>query len=669
MFAYARLNGIFEALRAAEHVPASALARQYGVTERTVRSDIAKLNDALASHGARIEVVRSQGYHLVVESQPAFEELLQQAGAGQGLAARTSAAQPVAPTELPIESPTHPTDTARSRQRLMLHTLLEAPGYVSNAQLMTTVYVGETALRDYARRIRELLGAYDLELVSDPARGLAVRGREVDRRRCFTACVLERNMGAYLAGFTSEEAYYFRGLDLPLLKRTLRAHLEHFELAPDDFAEKNALMHLALAVQRARGGHAVEAVAEPVEMPLSAELFIAETCDDVERLFAVELGPAERDQLYLHFVSNAILPGAGRGGAAGEQALRDAIGLLLDDIRASYGFDLRADEALKASLTDHLRFAFSSRELGVSRTNPLVNTIRTSYPLAFEIALSSASRVFTDPAHALSEDEVGYIALHVGAAIERSAPRRDGRVRAVLVCGAGRSMAGMLEERLGALFGDRLEVVRCLGYRAFQAVAPEEWTAAGVRLAIATQALPESPLPAVVVDYGLGPRDMEAVSRALNALAAPGPRAEALAPFFSPELFLRITGTVAKDELLELMCARLAEAGVAGPGFLDAVLERERLAATDISSALAIPHALFAGIERTRVAVALLKHPVRWNEQAPRVQIVLLLAFRPGDQLDFERLFDLMLEIANDSELQRRIMAAQSYEEFVAALA
>ena len=56
-------------------------------------------------------------------------------------------------------------------------------------------------------------------------------------------------------------------------------------------------------------------------------------------------------------------------------------------------------------------------ELHLENKNPLLNTIKTNYPLPFEISktiLSQSSNIVTFP-----EDDIGYIALHIGAAIER----------------------------------------------------------------------------------------------------------------------------------------------------------------------------------------------------------------------------------------------------------
>ena len=61
MFGNKRLDRTFETIQNSDYTPADLLAKTSGVTERTVRSDIAKINQALEGQGGSIIMKRERG--------------------------------------------------------------------------------------------------------------------------------------------------------------------------------------------------------------------------------------------------------------------------------------------------------------------------------------------------------------------------------------------------------------------------------------------------------------------------------------------------------------------------------------------------------------------------------------------------------------------------------
>lgn len=65
--------------------------------------------------------------------------------------------------------------------------------------------------------------------------------------------------------------------------------------------------------------------------------------------------------------------------------------------------------------------------------NSLPETIKRSYPFPYDVALASTDVVFTEKPYTLTENEIGYIALHMGTAMERSRDTHQKRCNVVLV--------------------------------------------------------------------------------------------------------------------------------------------------------------------------------------------------------------------------------------------
>jgi len=107
-------------------------------------------------------------------------------------------------------------------------------------------------------------------------------------------------------------------------------------------------------------------------------------------------------------------------------------------------------------------------------------------------------------------------------------------------------------------------------------------------------------------------------------------------PTFSEDLILLPSPEAAptSDDVIRLLCDRLAEKGYVEDGFYQAVLDREARFPTGLPTspyASAIPHSGSAGVRTTGVGIAILKRPVSFRSmEAPatdlQVRIVWLLA-------------------------------------------
>lgn len=640
VFGFKRLDEEFEIIRSAEFTPAERLAKLFGVTERTIRSDISKINGYLDGNGAHIAIKREAGYHLVVSSEADYQAFTDRfaLAADQGAPDLTSADE---------------------RIRFLLNAMLMSTDYLSAGELLDMVYVGENTLQNYMRQIREVVADYGLAVVTKPGAGFRLVGREEDRRRCFIDKVIIRNMRGYVTGFSKKERQLFAGIDLDLLDRIVRRDLSRSEIVTTDYGFKNLLVHIALMISRIKANRQIE-TAGAVDITARISCFIDDICADLERAFDITISEPERRYLFVHILSNTTLDEPD----INERLIRNDIDEMLDLVYRNYGFDLRDDSELKNNLREHLLTTFRNKDLRLNIKNPLLNTIRSNFPLAFEIALASTLKVFDTEPHTLTEDEVGYVALHIGAAIERKSPKGQPRLCVILICGSGKSVAEMLKSRIDTFFGDKLEIVGPISYRKFTSL--ETTMLADIDFVVTTVPLDDCVLPHVLVDFSLNTQDTESISRLVNTIG--GNRASKIGKFFHPALFERVGGSMSKGAVLELLCSKLEAIGVVEGDFIASVIEREGLSDTNMGPNFAIPHSMKPISLNTKVAVALLDEPVGWNEDAPEVRIVFLLAVRAGDRENIENLYDLLLEIVNNRHMQQAVLDARDFETFMAAL-
>lgn len=98
-------------------------------------------------------------------------------------------------------------------------------------------------------------------------------------------------------------------------------------------------------------------------------------------------------------------------------------------------------------------------------------------------------------------------------------------------------------------------------------------------------------------------------------------------------------------------------------GFIESVLQREKLSPTCYFDTFAIPHATELNAKHTMCCVALSKKGIPWQDS--RVHIVLMIAVRKEDRNEFMELYEAILQSLDSKEKVQEIMKSNSFEEFV----
>lgn len=102
------------------------------------------------------------------------------------------------------------------------------------------------------------------------------------------------------------------------------------------------------------------------------------------------------------------------------------------------------DEELMYNLALHLQPAVERAKYGMELINPLLPQIREQYGNLFMIALRAVGEIERSLGIKISEDEIGYLTIHLGGAIERKKIRTLKKLQVLLVCGNGIGTANLL---------------------------------------------------------------------------------------------------------------------------------------------------------------------------------------------------------------------------------
>lgn len=614
--------------RAEGWVAASELASRLGVSTRTVRSYVT----AIKAAAGPLEVITSStsGYRL---NREAYSEYAR--------AAEDRASSPTGP---------------RERVAYLVSRLTQASGPLGVHELASALYVSDSTIEADLRRVRRLARECGAELVRS-GDAVEVRGPEDAQRRLLSRIFREETSGTMFDLRQVQRAFAVG--DLGAFKTDVIALLQSSGYAVNELGLDGVLVHTAIAVERARRSLPPAGSTTPSEAPELQESLAA----IVEEHFGATLPTGELAALTLLLTTRV---GTRRAGPAvrGDPEVADDVDVLRRLVRRAereYLIDLDDDDFL-LRLALHVRNLVSRSRAGALTRNPLTRSIKTSYPLTYELAVFLAREIQREFGITVNDDEIAFIALHVGSHLDRHAGPQD-EVTAVLVVPAYHDLAAVTRERIEAAAG--VHVVRVV----------ERTDASldgrlGADLVLTT--LPGVLRTETVVPVGPFPTDadVEAVRSAVARVRRHRRRsriADELLLYFDERLFVRNPDTPDEAAVIRLLGDRMIELGLIDEPYLDGVLERERLSSTAFTESLAVPHSMAMNARRTAIAVAVFGSPVPWGDGL--VSVVALVAFSDEGRTAFQTVFEQFVEVFSDrADVQRLLQGSADFASFIEQL-
>lgn len=637
MFSYHRLQELYQLINLHNTISCGQLSKHLKVSERTIRSDILSINEVLSNYGAKVILKRNIGYQLEIKNTEKYEQFEQ---------------------TLKHNHFTNDLDSSSDRIKFLLSKLLYLNDYVSLEDLANMVFISKNTMINYSKTIKTIIQNYDLEYISKTNEGIKIIGSEENKRKCLLENVLSFDFQNYIIGFTPEEYTLFEGIDIDYIKELVSSQLMIHKIKTNDFSLKNLMIHFALMVSRIQNNNSLKEII-PLIKEEDIEGCIQEINDCLSNYFKIEINEAEKNYIFQHFIANTNTDYI----SLKEKDIEEDVTNLLNSIYKNYNFDLRKDEILFHDLSLHFNSILKSKSYSLNKRNPLLNTIKNNFPLAFEITLTAIAEAFHSSKITLTEDEIGYVSLHIGAAIERCFSGVIQRKNVILVCGSGQATTRMLEARINVFFKDKIIITKKLSYHEF--ISTDKSAFKNVDFAISTIPINSNSIPTICVDFAINTKDIESISRFLTTISSD--KVLKLNKFFDESIFIKANSFESKEELLKIMCDSLQTSKITNTEFFNSVMKREKIASTNMNDVFALPHPMELCANQTKVAVAILNKPLLWND-SQTVQIVLLLAIKQDEHINIEHLYDLFIQIVNNTKLQNEIIHSKNFNDFLKVL-
>lgn len=612
---------------------AASLADQLGVTPRSIRTYVAALNARTPAGDA-------------VESGPAGYR----AGAGAAEAAGTPDA----------------TGTPRARLHRLIRSLVDEVEGVDVYDTALALHVSETTLENDLARVRALVEGGELWLERERDR-VRLRGDEQALRRLLSRLAQDEMDAGPLRADALQRALGPEAVPARAVapfKADLVRELGELGYYVNELAISDVLLHITIAAERVALGRPLEQLAAAVDDTAAA---IGESITRLAHThFGVVLGDGDREHLADLVLTRMVAPGEHqllRAPRQIEQHVEQAVRAEIEQAARDYQVDL-VDDAFIQRLSLHVQNLLRrSREQAWTR-NPLTQSLKSSYPMIFDVAVSLASGLHDRLGVPLQEDEIAYIAMHVGGRLERSRAA-DAILTATIVCPGYRELQELLRSSVDRSLGRLIEVVRV------DTSVDPDWASLDTDLVLSTIPGHGADERVVRINPFLAEADIERVQQA----AARVRRArrlsrlrEELQRYFSADAFVVPLPDAGEEQIIRLLGGRLSAAGLIEDEYIENTIARERMSSTAFTDALAVPHALQMTAHRTAIALGVADGSVTWGEG--RVQVVALAAFSESDRDAFQTVFEQFVEVFSERDsVQRLVRRSTGFDAFLDELA
>lgn len=611
---------------------ATQLANRLGVSVRTVHNYLNKINSE---------------YPGAISSTPGGYRILPQ------IARKILNSEP---NEIP--------QTTAERCNYVLNRLIQNGGSLNLYDLCDEIYISTTTFHGLLGRMRRLTRDYDLTLtVSSDT--VSLTGTERNKRRLLSSLLYRESATAFTSIDALQEA--FPSIDIEEIRTDVLDVLNEYHYFINDYSLLNLLLHIAIAINRLSNGcDNGDTTPQSVQLNGQERDLAREVIRRLEQSFSIRFSPAESYELALLLISRASaldyqsITIENLSTYIGEECT-DLVRQLIRNVQDFYDIDLSEPEFF-------IRFALHIHNLLIRASNrslcknPLVSEIRQTCPLIYDVSVQLSGIIMEQTGIAIDEDEIAYIALHLGGALETQ-KELSSRVPTVLYCPSYYNMDTSLADRIGKHLNSKILLTNVITNESdLENVAPNVLAICTVRLHRVWD------LPLVLISPFLTNSDCMAINRKveeMNLAARKKLFRRNLESIMSAELFECGEHQMNRESVIHHMCGRLQTLGYTDAAFESDVLEREGVSSTAFGQ-FAIPHTFKMNSRKTGLSVYISRSPIAWGDSM--VNLVIMLSFNPNERKIFYDIFEPLSMILVDPNNLKGALSCQRYDEFISFL-
>jgi len=351
------------------------------------------------------------------------------------------------------------------RITMILTELLEIRNYMTMDKLAEVLLVSRSTILKDMDKVKEWLLNKNLELKASKRHGIKIIGEERYIRKAAIS-LLTTNVDIYKAldlikaskvsksefGLDKYQKELFKDIDISYIENCLDIAEKQLETKFTDEAYSGLIIHIAIAIKRIQEDKDIVMEKDELKtLELTKEFVVASSIAKMlENRFKIIIPADEIGYITIHLLGSKV--STSNNNDLDWETIEFITSNFINRVSSIMNVDILGDKQLFDGLIQHIRPTIYRLKHDLILKNPLINEIKQSYEKAFNAVKQSTYAIEEYAGNKLSEEEIGYLTLHFGAAIERSKDTSKTIVNVVVVCATGIGTSKLVSSKIQSLF-------------------------------------------------------------------------------------------------------------------------------------------------------------------------------------------------------------------------
>lgn len=583
------------------------LANSIGVSSRTIISDIKSINFELKQI-LNIYSQRGRGYRIEIYDDKKFKELLSYDKESIDL---------------------------KIKKEILLAGLTKTR--ITQADIAENFYLSLSSLKIIIKKIREDLRRNSLDIKFTAYKTVEIIGDE----RKIRLYVKEVLLGRY---FNPVENIFNKiwgdRIDFRQLNSILTQILERNSISISQEKIDNLLLHIIISSYRKKSVSYKDSEEKIIQQSFGYQIAI-----EIIKEFSEFLNIDSEVMYIANLLNNLCFTDE-----ADDKYLRICKDIV-EEIYQRSEIDLRNDQVLIDGLKTHIK-SILNRIGEVEIDDGIGENIRKNYPLEFDLSIMVSKLIYKKTEVKLTETEISYLAIHLGAAILRANSIKS-TMRVVIITNGfsiGRLIESSIKNKLDTMI--ETEIIMSSSYD------KEKLRAADLVISTIRVNKPINK-NTIFVNPILGRQELRDVSEAIGKFQQINVD---IFKFFNEDLFFKDLKFKNSSQVLDFLTIEMEKRDYISKEIRNSIIEREKISSTEIGNLMAIPHALYNDTTKSQIAILILKEPILWKEE--RVQLVFLINISSKKFYEWKMVIEFIFEKIIVDNLTGELIKAKTFDEF-----
>lgn len=560
-------------------------------------------------------------------------------------------------------------NTPKYRRDYIRNKLIIYPKGYNLYNFAAELYISEETILNDIKNLQEFFKKFNLEVKRQNSEIFFLHGLERDKRKMIRHIINSEStenfipteaLGMFSMNLNDNEYNHFRNSILNIFNKN--------NLFINDYALNNITLHLIVMTQRINKGFKISEDVPIEKIKNTKEAKVAlEINKHLNKDYGITMNKSEFYYLTLAISSNTSeidysLINMNNINDFIEEKYIDMTKHAVQKAEKIFLIDIFNDDFLTKFIL-HVRNLMIRIDNNFYAKNPLTIKVKETYPLIYDIAVFIAMELQKYSNVYIREDEIAYLAIHIGAEIEKKNTLKN-KITAVFVYADYYNIHTYAYEKIKRTFNNDLEIINIISVNKFWHKKIKS------DIIISCVPITSDEHITVTVNPFVNDEDIENIRSIINKIKKNEKQTSIdkhLKDFFNPRFFLKNFYLNNEFEMIEYLTNEVINLGYAKPSFYKEVIHREKMSSTAFGNLVAVPHSMKQNSNKSFISIVINEKPMKWGNHF--VNIIVLIGISINDRPAFREVFDILIEILSEPHNVQKLIRCKDFDGFLTTIA